>query len=73
METSRHTTDDDSVANDILRGAMEIGAEIREPPWRVYKLFQGGRLQGAWKDGRDLFASKRALRRNHHNRARTGK
>jgi hypothetical protein len=74
METSTHpTTDDDSVAADVLRGAMKIGAELGEPPWRVYKLWAEGRLQGVWKDGRDLFASKRALRRAHHNRARTGK
>ena len=52
---------------------MKIGAELGEPPWRVYKLWAEGRLQGVWKDGRDLFASKRALRRAHHNRARTGK
>lgn len=61
------------VAADVLRGAMKIGAELDEPPWRVYKLWAEGRLQGVWKDGRDLFASKRALRRAHHNRARTGK
>ena len=60
-------------AADVLRGAMKIGAELGEPPWRVYKLWAEGRLQGVWKDGRDLFASKRALRRAHHNRARTGK
>jgi hypothetical protein len=61
------------VAADVLRGAMEIGAELGEPPWRVYKLWAEGRLQGVWKDRRDLFESKRALRRAHHNRARTGK
>jgi hypothetical protein len=65
--------DDESVASDRLRGAIEIGAEIGEPPHRVYKLWIEGRLPGIWKDGRDLYGSKRALRRNHHNRARSGK
>lgn len=71
--SSTHTDDEESVANDRLRGAVAIGREIGEPPSRVYKLFETGRLQGAWKDGRDIHASKRALRRAHHNRARTGK
>lgn len=65
--------DDESVASDKLRGAIAIGLEIGEPPHRVYRLWALGRLQGVYKDGRDLFASKRALRRAHHNRARTGK
>jgi uncharacterized protein YndB with AHSA1/START domain len=73
-QTSASTsTDDESVASDKLRGAVDIGREINEPPHRVYKLFEQGRLPGVWKDGRDLFGSKRALRRAHHNRARTGK
>ncbi len=38
---------------------MKIGAELGEPPWRVYKLWAEGRLQGVWKDGRDLFGSAR--------------
>jgi hypothetical protein len=66
-------TNDESVASDKLRGAIKIGAEIGEPPHRVYKLYAENRLKGVWKDGRDLFGSKAALRRNHHNRARTGK
>jgi hypothetical protein len=73
--SEHHTqpTDDESVAADRLRGAVAIGEEIGEPPHVVYRLFAEGRLQGAYKDGRDLYASKRALRRAHHNRARTGK
>jgi hypothetical protein len=67
------TNDDDSVASDRLRGAREIGHEIGEPASRVYKLFAEHRLPGAYKDGRDIYASKRALRRAHHNRARTAK
>jgi uncharacterized protein YndB with AHSA1/START domain len=66
-------TDDESVASDRLRGAIEIGVEIGEPPHRVYKLWSEGRLSGVWKDGRDLYGSKRALRRAHHNRARPGR
>lgn len=67
------TTDEESVAADRLRGAIEIGQELDEPPHRVYRLWQLGRLPGVYKDGRDLIGSKRALRRAHHNRARTGK
>ena len=72
-QQSTNNADDESVAADVLRGAIAIGDEIGEPPWRVYKLWQAGRLPGVWRDGRDLFGSKRALRRAHHNRARTGK
>jgi hypothetical protein len=65
--------DNESVAADKLRGAIAIGAEINEPPYRVYRLWSLGRLSGVYKDGHDLIGSKRALRRAHHNRARTGK
>jgi hypothetical protein len=64
---------DESVASDKLRGAIEIGVEIDEKPSRVYYLWSMGRLPGVYKDGRDLIGSKQALRRTHHNRARTGK
>jgi hypothetical protein len=67
------TDDDDSVADDKLRGAIAIGEEIDEPPHRVYYLWSQGRLSGVYKDGRDLIGSKRALRRRHRNRALTGK
>ena len=67
------TDDDESVADDKLRGAIAIGAEIDEPPHRVYYLWKMGRLPGTYKDGRDLISSKSALRRAHRNRARTGK
>jgi hypothetical protein len=67
------TNDDDSVASDKLRGARAIGREIGESEWRVYKLWAQHRLQGVWKNGRDLEGSKDAIRRAHHNRARTGK
>jgi hypothetical protein len=73
-EHPQHTTDnDETVAADKLRGAVEIGAEIDEPPHRVYYLWSQGRLSGVYKDGRDLIGSRQALRRTHHNRARTGK
>jgi hypothetical protein len=77
MSAQQHPTpttdDDESVASDKLRGAIAIGEEIDEPPHRVYRLWQLGRLTGVYKDGHDLIGSKRALRRAHHNRARTGK
>jgi hypothetical protein len=74
IEQSSHTIDDDvRVADDKLRGAQAIAAEINEPTWRIYYLWKQGRLRGVFKDGRDLIGSKRALRRAHHNRARTGK
>ena len=70
-----HTTtiDDESVADDKLRGAIAIGAEINEPPHRVYYLWSQGRLPGVYKDGNALIGSRGALRRAHRNRARTGK
>jgi len=74
---SEHPTtqpaDDESVASDRLRGAVEIGAEINEPAHRVYRLWAQGRLSGVYKDGRDLIGLKQAIRRAHHNRARSGK
>ena len=72
METSAHPTIDDD-RRCRRRVARRDENRCGEPPWRVYKLWAEDRLQGVWKDGRDLFASKRALRRAHHNRARTGK
>jgi len=69
-----HTSGDDKrVADDILNDADEIGAEIGQPPYKVYRDFALGRLSGVWKDGHLLRGSKEALRRNHRNRARTGK
>jgi hypothetical protein len=72
-EASTQHPDDESVKADTLRGAQEIADEIGVSRHRIYKLWQAGRLVGAWKDGRDIFASKRAIRRAHHNRARTSK
>ena len=72
--TSTSTTNDDqSVANDILDGADEIGAEMGEPPHKIYYEWKMGRLAGVYKDGNRLIGSKSALRRAHRNRARTGK
>ena len=65
--------DEPSVGDDKLRGAIAIGAEIKEPTHRVYYLWSQGRLPGVYKDGRDLIGSKSALRRAHRNRARTDK
>jgi hypothetical protein len=74
-EHPQHTTidDDESVADDKLRGAVAIGREINEPPHRVYYLWSVGRLPGVYKDGHALIGSKSALRRAHRNRARTSK
>jgi hypothetical protein len=60
-------------ASDKLDGAIEIGAEINEPPHRVYYLWKVGRLAGVYKDGNRLTGSKSAIRRAHHKRARIGK
>jgi hypothetical protein len=69
-----HTTDDDeSIASDKLEGAVAIGVERNEPAHRVYYLWKLGRLPGVYKDGNRLIGSKAALRRAHHNRARSGK
>jgi hypothetical protein len=65
--------DTESVAADRLRGAAAIGREINEPPHRVYRLFELGRLPGVYRDGNSLIGSRSAIRRAHHNRARTGK
>jgi len=67
------TEDDQSVADDKLDGAEEIGEEIDEPVSRVYYLWKMRRLAGVYKDGNRLIGSKSALRRTHRNRARTGK
>jgi hypothetical protein len=71
--TASTTNDDQSVASDVLDGAVEIGEETGDPPHRVYRKWKLGLLVGVWKDGNRLKGSKSAIRRNHHNRARTGK
>jgi hypothetical protein len=73
MDQQSTHTDDESVAADRLRGAIAIGAFLGETPHIIYKLWKKNRLPGVYKDGRDLIGSKQALRRAHHNRARTGK
>jgi hypothetical protein len=65
--------DDQSVASDLLDGAVEIAAETGKKPHQVYRDWKLGRLVGVWKDGNRLKGSKGAIRRAHHNRARTGK
>jgi hypothetical protein len=72
-QTTATTNNEVSVGDDKLRGAEAIGAEIDEPPWRIYYLWKMKRLSGVYKDGNALIGSKSALRRNHHNRARAGK
>jgi hypothetical protein len=71
--TTSTTNDDQSVASDILDGAVEIAAETRKKPHQVYRDWKLGRLVGVWKDGNRLKGSKSAIRRDHRNRARTGK
>jgi hypothetical protein len=68
-----NTTSDDDLANDKLEGAIEIAKFRREKPHRTYYLFSRGRLAGVYKDGNRLIGSKSAIRRAHHNRARSGK
>jgi len=70
---ARTTNDDQSVASDVLDGADEIAAETGKKPHQVYRDWKLGRLVGCWKDGNRLKGSKSAIRRDHHNRARTGK
>jgi hypothetical protein len=74
-EHPQHTTidDDESVASDVLDGAVEIGAETGKKPHQVYRDWKLGRLAGCFKDGHKLKGSKAAIRRAHHNRARFGK
>ena len=77
MENPTSTTlstndDNESIANDRLRGAKAISIERGETIHQVYKAFAAGRLAGAWKDGGVIFASKRAMRRAHHAKARSG-
>jgi hypothetical protein len=77
MENPASTTlstndDDESIAADRLRGARAISIERGESVHQVYKAFAQGRLPGAWKDGGVIYASKRAMRRAHHAKARSG-
>jgi len=67
------TNDDQSVASDILDGAVEIAAETGKKPHQVYRDWKLGRLAGVWKDGNRLKGSKSAIRRDYHKRARVGK
>jgi hypothetical protein len=63
------TNDDQSVANDVLDGAVEIAAETGKKLHQVYRDWKLGRLAGVWKDGNRLKGSKSAIRRDHRNRA----
>jgi hypothetical protein len=67
------TNDDQSVASDLLDGAVEIAAETGKKPHQVYRAWKLGRLAGVWKDGNRLKGSKSAIRRDHRNRARAGR
>jgi hypothetical protein len=69
--TSNIKTNEDaeSIANDILIGAQAIADERGESIHQVYKAFAAGKLVGAWKDGKEIRASKRAMRRHHHSKA----
>jgi hypothetical protein len=72
-EQSTHIDEDESVAADRLKSAAEIAAFRGGTKHEVYKDWAKGRLEGCWKDGGILYGSKRAIRRAHNNRARTGK
>jgi hypothetical protein len=71
--TASTINDDQSVAKDILDGAIEIAAETGKKTHQVYRDWKLGRLVGVWKNGNKLQGSRAAIRRAHHNRARTGK
>ena len=71
--TASTINDDQSVAKDILDGAIEIAAETGKKTHQVYRDWKLGRLAGVWKDGNRLKGSKSAIRRDHRNRARSGK
>ena len=71
------TSNDDRVADDILRGALEIGDELNLKPQAVYYLYakqERAKRKGnaaaeqypITKLGKLLIASRRALRRAHH-------
>ena len=69
---SKTNDDAEAIRNDVLIGARAIADERGESIHQVYKAFAAGKLVGAWRDGREIRASKRAMRRHHHNQARTG-
>jgi hypothetical protein len=75
--TDQITSNDDRVADDILRGAIEIGDELNLKPEAVYYLYakqerakrKGNVTEEQYpitKLGKVLIASRRGLRRAHH-------
>jgi hypothetical protein len=59
---------DETVADDRLNGATEIGAFTGDPPWKIYQHAARGR-RGIYKDGRRIYGSKKMLRQDHQDRA----
>ena len=66
IDTSKSAlgTADDSLADDILRGAPAIGSFIDEPVGRVYYLAER-RLLPIGRLGANLIASKKRLREHY--------
>ncbi len=52
--------DDISVADDKLRGAAAIAAELGEERWWVYA--HANELEGVYREGRIIIGSRRVLR-----------
>jgi len=75
--THEDSVNEDSVADDVLRGAVEIGGELKLTPGAVYYIYvkqerekREGRARAEEqypisKWGKLLVASRRALRRAH--------
>jgi hypothetical protein len=57
--------DETRIADDVLRGAKNIGDEIGETEKRVYYLFGRGLLHGVGKQGGLLIGSRRRLREGY--------
>ena len=63
-EKSENQSNDESVADDILRGAIPIGAELGIKPANIPYIVRTGKYPIA-KLGKIYIASRRELRRAH--------
>jgi hypothetical protein len=63
-DQSEKPSSDESVGDDILRGAIEIRAELRMKPEDVYYAAKHG-LYPITRLGKTLIASRKQLRRYH--------
>ena len=62
---------DETVADDVLDGAHEIGVFIKKPRWKVYEL-AAKNTPGIYRESRSLRGSKSILRQRHFERATAG-